>query len=162
MHECTPSSPSVQTRARGLALALRRQGDKGRAAEECDSGHQKIQVHGQAFLAGGHFGSGSTASSSLKVAICEGLGQKCCRALPVLGPGGPALRVGLPPDDLGFCVHGLGLAAGAVPGLACLQRFPPSLRVVKGLVSAYLEFLVTANIQQGLRLSSAGVQVAGP
>jgi hypothetical protein len=51
----------------------------------------------------------------------------------------------LPPDDLGFCGHGLRLAAGVIPELARLRRFPSSLLVVKDLVSAYLEFLVTAN-----------------
>lgn len=59
--------------------------------------------------------------------------------LPVLGPGGLALRVGLPLGGLGFCGRWLRLPAGVVPGGAGLRRFPASLRAVKGLVFACLE-----------------------
>jgi hypothetical protein len=78
--------------------------------------------------------------------------------------GGPALRVGLPPDELRFCSHRLRLRAEKMPELAGSPRFPSSLRVITGLVSAYLEFLVTANNLTNLgqiRLSVGVVRLWG-
>lgn len=50
--------------------------------------------------------------------------------LPVPGPGGAALRIGLPSDELGFSGQGLRSRAGVVTTLAGIRNFPSSLRVI--------------------------------
>lgn len=62
--------------------------------------------------------------------------------IPVLGP---ALRVGLPQDDLGFRGHWLRLWDEVVSAPAGIRSFPTSLQVIMGLMAAYREFLMTAN-----------------
>ena len=68
--------------------------------------------------------------------------------LPVLGPGGPALRVGLPSDDLGVLKAPADVTGWDGPGACGRWQFPSSLSVIRGFVSAYLEFPVTVNIRR--------------
>jgi hypothetical protein len=64
-----------------------------------DTGHQKILVRGRAFLAGGHFGSGSMFGWSLKVAVRRGLGSEVlprrfrCSGLAALPSGSACHRM---------------------------------------------------------------------
>ena len=71
--------------------------------------------------------------------------KRCRAASGARAAGGPALRPGLPPNDLGFSSHGLTSPAEAVSEPAGNRRSPASLCVITGFMSAYREFLVTAN-----------------
>ncbi len=100
----------------------------------------EIQVRGHAFPVGGQFGSGSGGRLVAECDRSSVLRRYAAAPLPVLGPGGPALRVGLPSDDLGGsedaswdCRLGRsrGLRSRAVPFVTAGDH---------GFVSAYLEF----------------------
>ncbi len=79
----------------------------------------------------------------VRVPFCHLLVAECDRSsvlriyaaapLPVLGPGGPALRVGLPSDDLRVLQAPAETAGRVVPELTVAPRFPPSLQVITGL-----------------------------
>jgi len=114
-------------------------------ADPGDSGHRKVLVHGHRSPTGGQFVSRSADISSLTVAARSSRREVLPRRFRCSAAGGPALRVGLPTDDLGFCSHGLGLLAEAVSEPAGFRRFPPVLCVITGFMSACREFLMTAN-----------------
>jgi hypothetical protein len=68
----------------------------------------------------------------------------CLAASGARAAGGAALRVGLPLDDLGFGCQRLSMPAGTVPEPARRPRFPWSVLVIAGFVSACPELPVTA------------------
>jgi hypothetical protein len=102
-------------------------------------------VRGRAVPAGGQLDARSAAKSSLTVTV-RLPADSCCRAASgARAASGPALRVGLPPDDLGPWSHRLRWAAEVVLKPAGFRRFPASLWVITGILSAWLEFPVAAN-----------------
>jgi len=115
-----------------------------------DSSHQKTQVRGQCFP----FGGIRLQARGQVVTDGDGFHGLRLELLPRrfrCAASGPALRVGLPSDDLGFRGQGLRLAAEAVATLAGTQSFSSSLQVIAGSASSHLEFPMTANTCHGQR-----------
>ena len=107
-------------------------------------------MRGHGFPAGGQPGSRFAVTSSLSVTNWLAVREGAAAPLPVLGPR-TALRAGSACQRInsGSCSRGLRLLAEAVAELARLQRFPWPLCVILVFMSAYREFLVTANISSG-------------
>ena len=101
-------------------------------ASEIGSDGDGGQACGHVFSAGSQFGSRSAAGDVLPRRFrCSGLAAL---------RSGSACRW----KKLGFCRHRLRLRAEMIPQLAGSWRFPSSLRVITGFVSACLELPVTA------------------